>query len=578
VPRVDDASIDEVRRTADLLELVRGQVQLTRRGGRFWGRCPFHDERTPSFCLIPPENRTYYCYGCGATGDAFTWMQQREGAGSFMESVEQLADRFGVELRFEQSSPQEEARRRENARIGELMERACAFYAAMLWKADEAAPAREYLLGRGFPEALLRTFRVGWAPRAGTALSGRAIQEGFSREQLSQSGLARPRGGTAQDFFVGRITFPISDARGRVQGFGARTMDPNERAKYVNSPESDRFRKRELLFGLDLARQPAAKAGFAVVAEGYTDVMGLHMAGVEGAVACMGTALTTAQLRLLARVAPEVRLCFDADRAGEDAARRTIEAARDVPVRLAVVALPPGSDPGDLAADTGGRAVLATAVAEADPLLPWLVDRRIARTGDAPADQDRALADLGSLLEAFPESADKDEAIRRVTALGVSAVLFDRFMRRAQAGGTPRARTTSRTDEGGTPPPEKPSLDDVRERRLLALVLAMPTAGRPILEGLREEHLGSPAHRTARALILEGREGWPDDMQALEAALRSDAADGGNEEELKDAYLRVEKRALERRMASVRAAGDDAEYLRVLAMVKRVEIALKASG
>jgi len=570
MPRVMDASIDEVRSSADLLELVRGQVQLARRGGRWWGRCPFHDERTPSFCLIPPENRTYYCYGCGATGDAFTWMQEREGAGSFMESVEQLADRFGVELRYEASSPQEDARRRENERIRELLERACAFYAAMLWRADDAAAAREYLLGRGFPEDLLRTFRVGWAPAGGTALSGRAIREGFSRQQLEQAGLARVRGGVAQDFFAGRITFPICDARGRVQGFGARTLDPNERAKYVNSPEGDRFRKRELLFGLDLARQAAAKSGFAVVSEGYTDVMGLRLAGIEGAVACMGTALTTTQLRLLARVAPEVRLCFDADQAGEQAARRTIEAARDVPVRLAVVGLPPGSDPGDLAATSSGRDVLAAAVASADPLLPWLVDRRIARAGESPADQDRALADLGSLLEGFPESADKDEAIRRVTALGVSPVLFDRFMRRAQG-------TASRRREGGpdAEPAESPSLDESRERRLLALALAMPTAGRPMLEGMREEHLGSPDHRAARRLIVDGVEGWPPELAPLEAALRAEAADGGTEEELGDAYLRVEKRALERAMGAARAAGDDAEFLRLQAMVKRVEAALR---
>ncbi|MEO2057542.1 MAG: DNA primase [Thermoleophilia bacterium] len=571
MPRVMDASIDEVRSSADLLELVRGQVQLTRRGGRWWGRCPFHDERTPSFCLIPPENRTYYCYGCGASGDAFTWMQEREGAGSFMESVEQLADRFGVELRYEASSPQEDARRRENERIRELLERACAFYAAMLWRADDAAPAREYLLGRGFPEDLLRTFRVGWAPAGGTALSGRAIREGFSRQQLEQAGLARVRGGVAQDFFAGRITFPICDARGRVQGFGARTLDPNERAKYVNSPEGDRFRKRELLFGLDLARQAAAKAGFAVVSEGYTDVMGLRLAGIEGAVACMGTALTTTQLRLLARVAPEVRLCFDADQAGEQAAHRTIEAARDVPVRLAVVGLPPGSDPGDLAATSSGREVLSAAVTSADPLLPWLVDRRIGRAGESPAEQDRALADLGSLLEGLPESADKDEAIRRVTALGVSPVLFDRFMRRAQGTASRRREATSAPE-----PAESPSLDEVRERRLLALALAMPTAGRPMLEGMRVEHLGSPEHRAARQLVIDGEEGWPPDLAPLEAALRAEAADGGTEEELGDAYLRVEKRALERAMGAARAAGDDAEFLRLQAMVKRVEAALRS--
>ncbi len=578
MPRIDDASIDEVRRTADLVELVRGQVQLARRGGRWWGRCPFHDERTPSFCLIPPENSTYYCYGCGATGDSFTWMQQREGAGSFMEAVEQLADRFGVDLRYEISSPQEEARRREAERARELLDRAAAFYVATLWQSDEAAEAREYLMGRGFPEALLRRFRVGWAPRIGTALAGRAIREGFSREQVVQAGLARMRGGVAQDFFTGRITFPITDARGRVQGFGARTMDPDEHAKYVNSAEGERFHKRELLFGLDLARQAAAKAGFAVVSEGYTDVLGLHLAGIEGAVACMGTALTTAQLRLLARVAPEVRLCFDADQAGEEAARRTIEAAESVPVRLAVVALPPGSDPGDLAATGEGRARLEAAVSGADPLVPWLVDRRIARAGDSPAERDRALADLATLLELFPESADKDEALRRVTGLGVSPALFDRFLRRVQGASGTSTRASRRTAQPAPAPLARPSLEEQRERRLLGLALAVPGPGREILGAMNEAHLATDAHRAARALILAGDDDWPPDLASLSAVLRAEAASGGTVDELRDAYYRVEKRALERKMTAARATGDDAEYLRLQAMIKRIEGALRGAA
>ncbi len=574
MPRVDDASIDDVRRSADLVELVRGQVQLTKRGGRFWGRCPFHEERTPSFCLIPPENRTYYCYGCGVTGDSFTWMQEREGAGSFMEAVEQLADRFGVELKYEQASPEEEARRRERERVRELLDRACGFYVGMLWKSPEAEPAREYLLGRGFPEDLIRKFRVGWAPASGTALAGRAIQDGFSREQLAKAGLARVRGGTAEDFFRGRITFPITDARGRVQGFGARTMDPNDHAKYVNSPEGERFRKRDLLFGLDLARKSAAKAGFAVVSEGYTDVMGLHMAGIEGGVACMGTALTPPQLRLLARIVSEVRLCFDADRAGEDAARRTIDAATGIPLRLAVVALPPGADPGELASTPAGLGVLAQAVNDSEPLIPWLVDRRIARAGENPAERERALSDLGTLLAGMPESADKDEALRRITALGVSPALLEQFTRRVRSGSGTRASTRASGD--GAPVP--PSLDEQRERRLLALALAVPGPGRELLKGLHDEHLATDDLRQARTLIADGVTTWPPDLAPLQAALRAEAADGGSEAELRDAYLRVEKRAVEGRMNAARTAGDEGEYLRLLSMVKRIEGALRETS
>ena len=329
VPLIDPQSVDAVRQAADLVELVRGQVQLVRRGGRWVGRCPFHEERTPSFSLIPPDNRSYYCFGCGASGDAFDWMREREGAGSFAEAAEALAERFGVPLRYERATPQEEAARAAADRRSDLLERAAGFYAAYLWGAEEAAPARAYLLGRGFGEELLRRFRVGFAPTAGSILSGRALREGFSRDQLAEAGLARLRGGVAHDFFQGRITFPIADARGRVQGFGARTLDPHERAKYVNSPEGPGFQKRRLLFGLHLARAAAARQGWIVVAEGYTDVLALVAAGVEASVACMGTSLTPDQLRLARRSADEVRLCFDADEAGQTAAWRTVEAAED---------------------------------------------------------------------------------------------------------------------------------------------------------------------------------------------------------------------------------------------------------
>ena len=303
VPLISPESVESVRQGADLVELVRGRVDLVRRGGRWWGRCPFHDERTPSFSLLPPDFRRYYCHGCGATGDAISWMREREGSATFAEAVEGLAERFGIPLRFEEETPVDAARREAAERRRRLLDRAAAFYSEYLWRAGEAAPAREYLAGRGFDEALVRRFNIGYAPGGGAVLSGRAIREGFSRAELVEAGLARMRGGQAADFFASRIVFPIADGQGRVQGFGARTLDPAERAKYVNSPEGEHFRKRTLLFGLAEARTAAAKKGYFVVAEGYTDVMGLVASGVEEAVACMGTSLTSEQLKLLRRYA-----------------------------------------------------------------------------------------------------------------------------------------------------------------------------------------------------------------------------------------------------------------------------------
>lgn len=327
MPLITQESVREILEGADLVELIRGRVNLAKRGNRWTGRCPFHDERTPSFSIIPPENKRYYCHGCGASGDAVRWMMEKEGAASFPDALESLAERFGIEVRYEQASPEEEARRKADQRRLELLERATAFYAEYLWRADEAAEARTYLQDRGFDEALLRTFRVGYAPSGGAVLAGRAIREGFSRGQLEEAGLARLRGGRAGDFFTARIMFPIADGRGRVLGFGGRTLDPNQRAKYVNSPEGPRFSKRRLLFGLDHARAPAARAGWVMVVEGYTDVLALHKSGVPQAVACMGTSLTSEQISELRRAAPRIRLCFDSDAAGERAAFRTAQAA-----------------------------------------------------------------------------------------------------------------------------------------------------------------------------------------------------------------------------------------------------------
>lgn len=562
MPRIAPESVEAVRRAADLVELVRGRTQVVRRGGRFWARCPFHDERTPSFCLIPPENDRYYCYGCGATGDAITWMREQEGAAGFGEAVEALAERFGVELRHEQGSPEEEARRASAERRLALLERAAAFYAGYLWAADECAPARDYLLGRGFDEALLRRFRVGYAPAGGSVLIRRAMEQGFTRDQLAEAGLARLRGAGAADFFAGRITFPISDRRGRVQGFGARTLDPAERAKYVNSPEGPGFRKRDLLFGLDLARATGARQGWVAVAEGYTDVMGLVASGVENAVACMGTSLTGAQMRALTGVAPQARLCFDADRAGEEAAWRTVEAGAGVPLELRAVRLPPGRDPGDLAGDGAGRAELRSAVERAEP--------------PARPTRERCEREITALFARFPDSAAKDEASRlAVSLLGLSRTRADAF-HAAAAERRPAAR-------GGPPAAarERPGREEALERDLLALALAQPGVAPEVLAELPDGALSTPELGRVAGLIVRGDpvESWPDELTALAGELCARAADvDPSEPALREAAYRVQEQALERRVAGLRARGDEAEALRALTVLQHLRTASRGGG
>jgi DNA primase len=567
------ATIEAVREGSDLVELVRGRVGLVRRGGRWWGRCPFHDERTPSFSLLPPDFRRYYCHGCGATGDAIDWMREQEGAASFYEAIEQLAERFGIPVRFEEESPRDAARREAAERRRALLERAAAFYSEYLWRADEAAAAREYLAGRGFGQELVRRFRIGYAPGGGAVLAGRAIREGFSRETLVDAGLARMRGGQAADFFTSRITFPIADSQGRVQGFGARTLDPGERAKYVNSPEAAHFKKRSLLFGLAEARTPAAKEKFFVVAEGYTDVMGLVAAGVEAAVACMGTSLTSDQIRLLRRWAPEVRLCFDADAAGEQAAWRTVEASAGVNLALSAVALPPGQDPGDLAGDAEGRAALARAVHASEPLVTSLIRSRVARAGRSPRDREEALEDIGRLLRRFPDSVEKDEGVRLTAGLLQLSQGLEERLRRSTRQDAPEATVVPERE--GAP-------QEIRERRFLAMAVALPEASRSYVEGFPPEAFQVEAHRRAFELLRAGEadvDRWPDDLADVALAVRLELAGAEvSEAELREAAYRVELPLLQRRAAELRAAGDEQGWLRTVDLERRVRAALRGDA
>jgi DNA primase len=575
MPLISQDSVREILEGADLVELIRGRVNLVRRGNRWIGRCPFHEERTPSFGLIPPDHRRYYCHGCGATGDAVRWMMEKEGAASFPEAVEGLAERFGIPVRYERASPEEEARRRADERRLELLERAASFYAEYLWRADEAAPAREYLAARGFDEALLRVFRVGYAPSAGSVLAGRAIREGFSREQLADAGLARLRGGRAGDFFTARIMFPIADGRGRVLGFGGRTLDPNERAKYVNSPEGPRFSKRRLLFGLSQARAAAAKTGWIMVVEGYTDVLALHKAGVPQAVACMGTSLTAEQISELRRAAPKIRLCFDADAAGERAALRTAQAAGEHIMDLEAVPMPGGRDPGDMARTTGDLDALRALSSEFETLVTFLIRSRAGRAGTSASDRERALREVADLLHSVPDSVEKDEGVRLAAGLlQLSRGMEERLREVSRRSGTP-GRVSA--------PVMLPALDAerMRERRMLALAAALPGIAPGYLGDLPDEALSEPVHREAARLLRSGEppERWPEDLQELGTVLRADLGeDGATEAELREAVYRVQLPGLERRAAALREAGDAEGELRVQNLVNRLRAALRGEG
>ena len=355
---ISTESLERVKQAVDIVEVISAHTDLRRQGTRWVGLCPFHEERTPSFS-VDAEEKLYHCFGCGVGGDTIKFVEEKEGLG-FAEAVELLADRYGVELEREREDPRAEAKRQQRRRLGELLDRTAAFYASYLWDVGRGRQgARVPGASAASARRSLRAFGVGYAPSAWDTVLLRGQRAGFKVDELRGVGLVqRGRGGGEYDRFRSRIMFPIRDRRGRTLGFGGRAMRSDQGAKYVNTAETDFFHKSRMLYGIDLAKAAIAKAGRAVVVEGYTDVLALHQAGVEEAVGVMGTAITEEQVAALSGMVDEVVLALDADSAGQEAMLRAQRVAAGRKMRLRVAAMPPGEDPAEMMAARGRRRAL----------------------------------------------------------------------------------------------------------------------------------------------------------------------------------------------------------------------------
>jgi DNA primase len=559
--RFSPQSVDRVRQAADIVEIVNAHTDLRQQGGRWVGLCPFHEERTPSFSVNPAE-KLYYCFGCEAGGDVFRFVQEKEAI-EFPEAVERLAERYGVELEREQEDPRAEARRKRAARLRELLQRTAAFYASYLWDSDEARKAREYLLGRGLGEEVLRGFGIGYAPSAWDQVLTRGQRAGFSVEELRAAGLAQQgRGGGVYDRFRERITFPVRDRRGHVLGFGARAMRSEQGAKYINSAEGELYSKSRTLYGIDRAGTAIGKAGRAVVVEGYTDVLALHQAGIEEAVGVMGTAITEDQVAMLSQLTKEIVLALDADRAGQEAMLRAQRKAQGRDVRLRVAAMPEGEDPAELAAEEGGGERIRGLVDAALELPEFQVGLVLDGADvSSPAERDRALAEVAPVLAEMGESVSREELVRRVAEqldLDPAMVIGRVASARVQAGAGDAQAELGEAAGGTLTSRER------RERALLAMCIAEPKAGRGVLERLTAEHLSSPLARRAlewlRAHLDEPLAGLPredDELVALITQLVMSAErEPASEAAMEMNFLQLEQRRVEDQIGEAEEKGD----------------------
>jgi len=510
MPLYTDDSIERLRQTVDMAELVGAKTELKRSGQQLMGICPFHDERSPSFS-VDPVQKVFHCFGCGEGGDLFKFVQLTEGL-NFREAVESLSDRYGVTMELTEEDPQAAQRREKRDRLLELLERTAAFYVRNLWESPEAEESREYLKARGLDEALLREFRVGYAPSAWDKVLIASRQSGYSEAELWDAGLtAKNQKGNVYDRFRRRITFPLCDSRGRVLGFGARAVGADQQPKYLNSSENAVFHKGRQVYAADLARAAAAKSGEVILCEGYTDVIAMHQAGLRNTVGLMGTALTEDQVSELARMAPVVALALDADSAGQEAMIRAAKVAEGRKLELRVVPLPAGNDPADIVQQEGPEAITKL-VSGSVPFVRFRVDRALLLADLATAEgKDRAVSELAPIITPLPASAMRDELTElAAAALGVSGAKLTEWLGRARplaasAPPAPPARDDVSNADSQSPRPAASVIDPGArvERAFLVQCLAEPGVGRVALEGMElEADFVSPVFLRAAQLIL----------------------------------------------------------------------------
>ena len=421
-----DEDVRKVRDESDIIRIITEHTQLKKTGAQWMGLCPFHGEKSPSFS-VNAEKGVYYCFGCQVSGDVIDFVREIEGL-DFAGSVEFLAAKTGIPLRYtDHNEGRRRNRRKEHA---EIVQKAVDFYHQRLLEDPAARPARDYLRARGYGGEVARQFQIGWAPDDWSLLS-RA--RGLSDDDLKATGLGgiNKRGGQ-YDFFRARIVFPIFDAQGSPVGFGGRKLPDGEGPKYKNTSDAaEYYSKSEVLYGLHWAKAEAGRLDELVVCEGYTDVIGCHLVGIERAVATCGTALTPSHARLIKRFAKRVVLAFDADGAGQAAAERVYAWEEEFGLQFAVAALPEGADPGDLAGSAPD--VLQQAITDARPFLEFRVDRVLDR-GDLGSVEGRARAatEAMALVAEHPDALVRDQY-----AMGIAdrcQVGIDELRRRGAVG------------------------------------------------------------------------------------------------------------------------------------------------
>ncbi len=544
-----EAFVERVSEQTDILRIVQGYVPLKRRGNRYWGCCPFHQEKTASFSVLPDKG-FFYCFGCHAGGNAFKFLSLIENI-SYFDAIKLQAEKLGIPLPERKRSPQEVARDREIQDLRKVNELARDFFHNCLTMTRMGERGKAYFAGRGIRQETIEEFQLGYAPPAWDKLSTAFLKRGIKQEFLLASGLCaeRKQGGGLYDRFRGRVIIPIADERGRVVGFGGRVLDDST-PKYLNTPETVLFNKRKLLFGLDRSHRAIQQEGRAIVVEGYMDAISVFDAGVHNVVASLGTSFTPEHAKKLLHYAPEICFCYDSDEAGQKATIRALSIVRDTGARVRVIVVPDGKDPDEFIRKHGADAFRAL-VEKALPLVEYRLRYVLSHTNyDTLDGKVKALHEMMPVLAGIREAAVRSEYERR---LAQTLMLDEGIVRSELHHYRPEAEDAVRQ-----PIRKAVAKPDTALRKAGRLVIRMAWQDAAVIAHLETivplEGIRDPAQREILAFLKAAAEkGCPvDDMSA--ATLSDEAAaelsrslvedlGGRDETEAYDDSLRVLRKA-----------------------------------
>lgn len=496
--RIPEDTVEQIRDSVDIVDVISEFVALNRRGKSYLGLCPFHDDRTPSL-NVSQEKQIYKCFSCGAGGNAFRFLMDLERI-SFVESVRKLADQVGIVLpEFESRSPVEKDHNDELYRTVEFAKK---YFRHMLMRHASGEGARDYLVGRGVSESMMDDFALGYATTAWDGLLSVAGRRGFSAQMLERAGLVVPReNGGYYDRFRDRVIFPIESHTGRTVAFGARALDPEQQPKYLNSPETAVYNKSATLYGLWKNREPIRSTRSAVIVEGYMDLVALAQFDFHNAVASSGTALTPEHARMLKRYADVAVLVFDGDAAGTAATVRGIGAMMASELDIRVVTLDGGHDPDSLIRQRGSdgfRELIENAAPVMEFLFNWVRSHEDLSTSDGKT---RAVKTISEIVSHAKDSARR-RFLTQETAqkLGIDeTIVIDAVQRAARYRRSGRSNTGAESGAASFEPGPR------MERELITMMMADDNTADTVLKQVDAGHFTNSVYRRISGMIAVAR-------------------------------------------------------------------------